>query len=408
MGKRAVVSPEISAAEAPEESAEVGLGPGLSLFDASGDNRVRCLRRDEKTQKWTTHGYFPPGVTEGDVLKEFGGGTYWMQLLVQGPEGGESIKQSRQMKLVGAYHPPIGDLPGIRDKSAVATAMAVPSGGGGDSLSAMFNATIMTAFMDMVKTMKEVSTRPAPTTDPLLLEMMKAQANVQSKMIELMVANSGNNRGDSKKDVLEMMESMKGLLTPPPAPVVNDPEKQLTSLVGAIKQLRDVSEEFRPDTGTGDPLMDSIPKLVEVVAEQHQMQKAAAVRSVKPSLTSPVHQAQLPAGENVPLWKRVLQREGPRFVAAAQAGRNPETIAAVSVEFMPPNIVGAMREFFHRTTTEVAAQIIAEIPALTEQPVWVTEFVEHAQFLMFPDEFDEDGERIVETATETQSDTDSV
>jgi len=407
MGKRLAVAPDTSAAETPVEAAESaeGPGPGLSLFDASGDNRVRCLWRDPKRQKWTAHGYFPPDVTEEALLKAFGGGDYMLQLLVQGGEGREVIKQTRRITLVGPHFIP-QELPGIRDQSLPTTQTMLPGiPAGGDDLMTVLRAGIINTLLEMMKSSKEL--RPSGP-DPMLLELMKQQSATQMKMMEFMLTlATKDDSGGGRKTILAEMLQYKELFTSPGSGAVPaNPMEMFNNMLDTFKSFREAAEDVAPSRDNGDPVLNAIPKLVEVVAEQHQMQKAAAVRNAKPAVTSPV-QAQLPAGENVPLWKRVLQHEGPRFVAEARAGRNPETIAAMSVEYMPPNIVGAMKEFFHHTAGEVTAQIIVEIPALAEQPTWVTEFVEHVQFLMFPDEFDEDGERIVETGVEDAAETET-
>jgi hypothetical protein len=400
------VSPDVSPAKPPDEALEVEeSGPGLSLFDASGDTRVRCLWKDPTRQKWTTHGYFPPDVTEETLLKLFGGGEYMLQLLVQGNEGREEIKQTRRVKLIGPHRIP-AELPGIHtvNNTSPAQQSAAPvvgtiSGGGGDMLS-MLNATVMTTFMDLLKTMKEVSNRPAPSTDPMILKMMESQAAVQGKLIELMLANGGG-KSDTKKDFMDLLELVKGIMPSPAA--TGDPNKVLESVVSAVKQLRDVSEEFSPDKGSGDPLLDSIPRLVEVIAEEHQQRKGqqtpAATGQNPPRVKPPQgQQGQL----QVPIWKRVLRREGPRLLQAAQAAKKPEPLATMIVEFMPSTIKGAMTEFFHRETTAVVQDVLTEVPGLDQFPVWVNELVEEVQFIMFPEEFDdgEEGEEEEEITAE--------
>lgn len=409
MGKRAgrslEIDPEVRQAETPEEAGGEG---SASLFDFSGDARIRVLRRDDRTQKFTTHGFFPVTAKEEDISNEFGGGRYRCQLIVPDGTGREVIKTQREFDIPGAYRPPMGDLPGLGSRSAVHSASPVPTPTmpGMSDLGQMFNATMITAFMDMVKTMKEVSSRPTPTTDPVLLKMMESQANVQAKLIELMLSRGDALKGDSKKEILELLTSMKELIGPQQQPIAADPNKTLESIVGAIKQLRDVSDEFRPDTGSGDPLLDSLPKLVEVVAEEHQMRKQAALnptqRTEARRVPSPGTQPSLPV--EGPLWKRVLEREAPRLIASARAGRDPETIARIAVEFAPAQIKGAITEFFHRETDEVLSQLLSEIPALAEQPQWMREFVENVQILLFPDEFEETEDEATEV-TEGSEDT---
>lgn len=329
-------------------------------------------------------------------MKEFGGGTYWAQLLVQDGTGKEGIKQQRKFLLSGAYRPPRGDLPGIREpvSQSVGSMPMLPTGG---DMASMLNATVMTTFIDLIKTMKEVSTRPAQAADPMMLELMRSQATVQTKVLELLLTKDNGAKPDSKKEILELMESMKNLIAPPlPPPPAADPNTVLTSVVNAIRQLREVSDEVGPDRGgSGDPFMDSIPKLAEVLlAETNRRKQAAGIPvNLKPSPVEPSTVPEvgtLPA--DTPVWRRVLLQQSKLLLTSAAAGRNPELIASMAIDFAPNNIKGVVTEFFNRPIEEVVAQIIQEIPGMGEFPQWLAEFVGHAQYELSPEEETEDAD----------------
>lgn len=391
MGRRAEIeagtSEEIAAITADE------IQPSLILFDASADNRVRLLRRSEQTQKWIPHGYFPPDVTEEVILKEFGGGRYMAQLLVHDGKK-EAIKQSRKFELTGPYRPPTGDVPGIRDQTAF-----VAGGSGttvispvttGDNLMSMLNATVLSTFIDLIKTMKEASSRPAPpAVDPMLVEIMRSQSAMQAEVFKL-VLPLVLGKGDSKKELLDLFAQFKDVLTPAPAVNPSDPNVVLKSIVGAIQQLRQVSDDLTPER-TGDPLVDSLPKITELLMEEHRMKRAAMIAATNPQpipLPAPNPTPQMPDG--APLWRKILHQQAPRLMASAQAGKSAEAMAVIAVEFAPDR--GALVEFFHREPDKVLAQMVEEVPSLGQYPTWLLEFIDHVQFRLFPEEFDEGNE----------------
>src|SRR5262245_8585936 len=106
MGRtRAVEIDATVEAEAPPE--ESGGENSASLFDGSADARVRILRRDDTTQKYVTHGYFPPDAGEELISRTLGGGAYRAQLVIPDPASGMlKIKRQRDFKIPGAYKPP--------------------------------------------------------------------------------------------------------------------------------------------------------------------------------------------------------------------------------------------------------------------------------------------------------------
>lgn len=375
----------------------------MSLFDASGDSRIRVLRRDDKTQKFVPHGYFPPTATEEHLLREFGGGYYWCQLLVIDEAGRSVVKQQKYLDLPGAYRAPKGDLPGIREETPK-DGVAAPGGllpTGGD-LASVLNATVLATFMDLIKTMKEVTTRPTPSPDPMLLQMMQQQSALQMKFMEVMLARPETPAGDTKKDLLDMLRAMRDLFPPPehPASVANpnNPTEVIKTIVDAIKGLREVSDELSPDRQV-DPMSQIIAPLAEVVISEHRARQGTRQRR----LPAPAAAAPQPGGSvdqsaagaaasQAPLWQRVLAREGPRLLAQARVGRDPGFVAQMALEFAPPNIRGAIEEFFNAEEKDVLARLLAQVPELAEHPQWAVEFVQEAQDILFGTDEEEEPE----------------
>lgn len=423
MGRRATAGAE------PDSSVEAGTPPqeaggenAVSLFDASGDARVRLFRRDDKTQKMTTHGFFPPTVCEEDVAKAFGGGYYRAQLVMADPTSGlTKIKQSRDFQIPGAYRPP-SKINGYEDVSENGGSASTPQSAvqsvagvaGGDDLMSVLRAGIINTLLDMMKSNREIQQRP--TTDPLLLEFLKQQSDAQRraeeaqreshkqvvdmqlKMMDFIVKQSTNDKGPSRQELLDELTKYKELFG---GAAGSNGMENFKTLLETFREFRDAAEDVASPKGSGDPLMDSIPKLVEVVAEQHQMSKqrpqaSQAPRQVPvPSTTTPT--AEVHKLPDIPVWRQLLRQQGARLLASAAAKHDPEVIAGTAVLFAPDHLKHSLREFFHRDEPEVVADILTEIPQLAEYREWLTEFVNNAQFRLFPEEFDgEDGDETPE------------
>jgi hypothetical protein len=400
------VDPDVEAATNPEESGGEGVA---SLFDFQGDARVRVLHRNEKTQRYEPHGYFPADSTEESILNEFGGGRYRVQLLVRDAAGREIIKTQRDIDLPGSYRTPAGDLPGIGARSVGAVpaatngatpAAAVATLPAGDDLMSILKAGIIDSLLGVMKASKQ----PAPTMDPAMVEILKAQATSQQQMMALMVtiitpllARDGDS---SKATLLTELAQMKELVAPPVGSPSTNPMDMFNTMLETFTRMREVADDISPQkSGSGDPLMDSIPQLVGVIAEQHQLQKERAalgpVQRVR-SVPGPAGgTAEMPVvgtiqPEPLALWQQVLRTHAGRLVAAAVAKHDPDPLIGTAIMFAPPPLTEALKIFFHRKPEEVAADVLVEIPQLHEHMEWVMEFVGCAQERLFPDEFSDD------------------
>ena len=405
MGRRAntvEVDATVEGAPPPEEAGGEG---AVSLFDATSDARVRVIRRDDRTMKMITHGYFPPTVSEEDISNAFGGGFYRAQLVIPDPASGSPrVKRSRDFNIPGAYKPPaqinriedVGPNGNSPTPAAAVGAVGFSSNGGGDDLMAVLKAGIINTLLDVMNTSKESR---APTTDPMLMEMVRQQGAVQTKIIELMLAQSNAPKepaGDSKKDILDMMARMKELVAPAPnAPLPTDPMQMFNNMLDTFKSFREAAEDVAPQGNNADPILGSIPKLVEVVAEQHQMNKAARENAVThvpvPSNGGVAHMPQVGVVQpEIPMWRLILKQQGARLMAAAVAKADPDVVAGASILFAPPAVREALLGFFHREENEVIADIFTEIPSMADHREWLAEFVNCAQQRLFPDEFVDD------------------
>jgi len=401
------VDPEVVQATNPVEAGGEGVA---SLFDFSGEARVRVLHRNEKTIRYEPHGYFPANATEENILSEFGGGKYRVQLLVRDEAGREVIKTQRDIDLPGQYKPPAGDLPGIgarngnRPPDAPVSPVAVPFVGGGDDLMQVLKAGIINTLLEMMKSTKEMSSRSAPAVDPMLVELMKQQSATQQQMMQFMLTLATKDTGSGEnKDMLGMLAKMKEIVAPAAATGGVDPMQMFNTMLDTFTRMREVADQVATPQSDADPFMSSIPRLVEVVAEQHQMNKQDRERRTAPTpppSSTPVVgtiSSHAPTPE-LPLWQKTLRQQSARLLASAVAGHDAEVIAGTAILFAPPHVLEALKFFFHRSEEEVVADVLVEIPQMAEHRDWLVEFVNAAQYRLFPEEFGDDEDTTGEDA----------
>jgi len=395
------------AGPAPER--EIAAKLKASLFDFQGDARVRLLHRNEKTQRFEPHGYFPADATEEHVLNEFGGGRFRAMLLVRNPLGQEVIETQRDFDLPGYYKPPTGDLPGIgsRDPTALPKreSVAVAASGmsmlpGSGDLMEILKAGIIEKLLDIMKTSREVHAPAGP--DPMLMKLMETQAATQQKMMEFMLTLATKDKSGSKEDMFETMTKVKELIGPPPS-VSGDPMAMFNTMLETFTRMREVADDINPSTqrGSGDSLMDSIPRLVEVVAEQHELnkqQRAAATQRGPQRMPSVAVPSSLPSQPepSLAIWQMLLRRQAARLLSSAAAKHDPDVIAGTAILFAPPNVKEALALFLHRDAAAVMADVLVEIPGLADHRDWVADFITAAQERMFPDEFTDEIDEAVE------------
>lgn len=400
-------NPEVEA-ETVKPPPEAGGEGSESLFDASGDARVRIYRRDERTQKWVTHGYMIPTCSEEMVSARFGGGQFRAQLFVPNDAGNLVVKRTRDFYIPGPYKPPthintaeeVGPNAPVRDPGANAPPASTVAGlpTGGDDLMQVLKAGIINTLLEMMKSTKEMNTRAPAGPDPIMLEMLRQVSATQQEMMKFMMTVAMKDTGKGEKDTLEMLAKMKEIVSPASnVAVPTDPMKMFNNMLDTFKSFREAAEDVAPSHSDVDPIMGSIPKLVEVVAEQHQMQKNRAQHIVMHPVPGPAggvaHMPEvstLPPQPDLAMWQKILRQQSARLVASAAAKHDPDVIAGTAILFAPPNVKEALMIFFHRDEAEIAADTLAEVPAMADHREWLSEFILAAQERLFPEEFSDD------------------
>ena len=366
------------------------------MFDATGDSRIRVMRRDDKTMKFVMHGYLPAESTEEDVALQWGGGHYRCQKIVKDSQGASVIDSSREFDLPGAYKPVTGEMPGIRPPvapdvppvNAGAPLYQQPHSASTGSAGEVLNAAMVSTVVDLLKMGREVAaTRPDPNAGlAAILEQMREDRAIMLKMIEKM---GQQQQGPTRAELLAEMETMKRLVGGG-----ENSSDQLDKLVGAIQKLRDVSEEFSPKPTDTDPL-SFVPDVLKVLSNEQALraqQRRPAAPVARPSIppaqpaSTPPQPKEEPVMTDMPLWQQVLRAEGPRLLNAAKRGHNPALVAGVAYDFAPENIKDALAEFFDADVGDITKAIVENVPGIEEYPEWLADFIEAAGVTIFGDD----------------------
>jgi len=228
------------------------------------------------------------------------------------------------------------------------------------------------------------------SSQPDIMAYLKPVIDMQGRMMELLLGLMTKGGGDSKKDMLDMMASMKDLLAPAQSVNPNNPHEVVKNILETIRDVREAADDLSPSRGESSDPMAILGKLAEVIVEEQQRKRGSGRTPARPATGGAPRAASsltLAGGEekavtngvDVPAWRRVLRKDGPKLIAQARAGRDPEVVAALALEFAPPNIRGVLTEFFTQETEVVGKLILEEVPALVEFPQWLTDFVLSAQ-----------------------------
>ncbi len=370
----------------------------------AADAYVTVHRRDDITKDWVFHGKLSPGEATEEVLATlFGGGTYRCQEKQRDESGAWRIGRTRTVKLTGGYKPPVGHLPGAepkKDDSTVVAPVAPVQQGVPDIISA----GILQLF------------QAAQAQQQMMTQMFTQSQQAQNTMLQAVLKG-----GDSKNELTEILKAAVPLVTAYLAQpkqerdpldmlkavgeiVRSNQGKQSDSVsdtIAAMRDLLEMKDMLSPGNDRGDPLMDSVPKLVEVLAEEQAARRRASSEPKKPWVAPKVEK--IPSGETPvtplgqPMYVRILRSEGKRLIAAAKDNRDPELVADVALEFAPDAIKPALVEFFGME--DCGDKIVTTLPELVPYREWVNAFVVAAREIIFGEE--EGGEPAPEATAET-------
>lgn len=369
-----------------------------TVFDNMKDDAyVMVWRRSETSKRMVYMGRLAPSeATEEVIQKALGGGYYQCREKEPAEDGSMVFGRSRTFEL-GGPRKPNGTLEGVGETpQSPANAPAITTPGTPDGSQNILNAAMVSTVVDLLKASKEVKSQA-----PDIMSYLKPVMEMQGRILEMLLTMMTNNRqqGDPKKDMLDMMASMKDLLSPVQPINPGNPHEVVKNILETIRDVREAADDLGPSRGgdSTDP-MAILGKLAEVIVTEQQHRRGGKPRPPalvkEPRVNPPIGKepVAVTAGEELPPWKRVLKAQGPKLIAQAQAGRDPDAIAALALEFAPANIKGILTEFFSQDTETVVRLMLEELPALANYPQWLGDFVISAQerLGLLPEDDDDD------------------
>lgn len=361
---------------------------GGSLFDRmEEDTYITVHRRDDINKDWVFHGKLTPQEAALETLAMmFGGGTYRCQEKVRDSMSGSwRIGRTRTVKVGGAYRPPTGLLPGAKDEAKAATAPGtamVPTGGTPD----VMGAGILQLF------------QASATQQQMMMQMFSASQQQQSALLQAIMKGHDNKldiaalitavapivqkfleQPRQERDPLDMLKAVGDIVRQN-----TGPQSNLADTLGTLRELLDFKDMLAGGGGSGDPMMDALPKLVEVIAEEQQARKAGlAPQAPRPAPAAPAvtpgASGPSPAQVAMPAWEKIIRTQGARLLSEARAGRDPGLVAEVAWAWAPEGIKPVLAEFFEREDCQ--EQLLRLVPGLP--PEFAGEFCAEAQELIF-------------------------
>ena len=401
-------------------SAEEGTRETIWHKVGGPNDYVSVYRLNEIKQKNETHGRIQQDEAEPDLIAaRWGGGTYQLRLLMQTDTGGFQIGEAHTIVVPGTYYPPEG-LPGLPNMKprqiaadpVAAAAQTLPPVG---QQNEMLNAVMMSQVMDIVKLSKQVrEAQPGPDMSMVnvLAEVLREMREDRKAMLAVLTApvSPAAVMLPTMAEKLAELKALKDLFQP--AVVSQAAPAVASSLDEALKiyhAVRGVSGEVG-DSGTGDPMLDALPKVLEIVSEEQAQRRAhnappMTARRGAPAprtvVATPVTPPPTPEAPVTPLepWQQILRKDGPRLTIAAVAGRDPVKMATVALNMAPDTMIEIIATFFEREDAE--ERMLEEVPGLATHRAWVEAFVAATRDMLFEEEGEEDAEGPEEETPDT-------
>lgn len=339
--------------------------PG-TLFpgDWPSDSYVMVHRFDDVEKTKVYHGrLLVAEATEETLARLFGGGRYALLLKSRNAEGRPVYMKQVIVRLEGPYRRP-SSLPGAEPDAPVPSAGPVVVHGRSDAETnpaSVLNTAIVSQLIDMMRLSKEVLSRPP-------VDLAGIITAVTPILVPLLTRRGPEPL--SPADVGEQItravrEAVQGIVAPA------QPASVVSQVVEAVRALREAGEDMGigESRSSGDPLMDAIPRLAEVLANATRRDVPAAV----PTVPGPASVAGEP-------WQVILVQHGRRLVQFARMRASPEWAAETAVTLMPPDARESLTQFVMRPDAQAVMQTV--VPELAAFPQWVGSFIEECRVLL--------------------------
>lgn len=368
-------------------------GTSANIFDNMGDDDyVMVWRRGDVSKQLVFHGKLTEHeTTEENLIERFGGGEYVLREKRRNREGKMVWGRQRGITLAGPYKDPAKNLPVQSPRPA---AEGQPATGPLFAGGVVTKDDVQVASMLQMLQMQQQAAAAQAATQQQMQQMMLAQMEAQRQGMLGLVEMATKMRDQPKENPLEMfkvaVDLVKGAIP------VASPKSDIKELMDGMHSILAFRDELTPAAATGNPLMDSVPKVLDLVQQGFALKRAETEGARRPMPTVKTHAnipepAPTPAVEDgMPLWQKVLTAQKRQLIAAASSGRDPEVAALAAVEFMPQAIRGAMEEFMRRD--DVLTQVYAVVPELQEFPHWTESFFTEARAQLLGDIEEDPGE----------------
>lgn len=351
-----------------------------SFFDGmSDDSYVMIWRRDDITKKLVYHGKLSPlEATEENVLALYGGGEFLAREKKRLHDGRMVFGRQRSFVLAGAYKNPALSIPPASAAGGAVDPNPPVTAQGNVNMEDIKMAGVL-SLLQMTQQAAQAQATMQSQMQQMLLSTMTAQREGMEAIIKATASRPEEKRESPLEMIKTVVEMMKG---------VQSPKSDVKDLMEGMRSILEFRDELSPaKPSTGDTIMDSVPKMLDLVKEGFALKRMEGTVPNAPKTNAQIPattgDAQAEAHPDMPIWQRVLLAQKNTLIRAASSGKDPEIAALAAVEFMPEGIRGAMTEFVLRE--DVLAQVVAVVPELQQFPNWITAFFTEVRSQLLPD-----------------------
>lgn len=367
-----------------EDTTQGSVEESDSMFEGmKDDDYVLLFRRDEGTKAFVFHGRLAPSeANEYTISMKYGGGEYLGKERTRLASGRKGFGRQRTIFIAGKYKNPVDQ----------ADAPAAPAGGEPSAIDKMAGGVNMEdvkmAGVLSLLQMTQQAAQTQATMQQQMQQMMMQSMTAQREGMQALVEMASKREAAPVADPMEMFKMMMDMTKG-----AQSPKSEIKEMVEAMSSILAFRDDMMPAAPvTGNPLMDSVPKVLELVQQGFDMKKLEHEGGKVPTVKT---QANIPPAPptgapeiQVPLWQQVLRAQKSALVKAAAAGKDTQIAALAAVEFMPEGIRGAMVEFVRRE--DLLEQVYVVAPELRDYPKWTHDFFAEAREQLLSG--DEEGE----------------
>lgn len=383
-------SPSGSPGQSPvESSADVEpLDSNTSnIFDGMAEDSFVALHKYDNESKALVYvgKLFPGEATEEFLQEHYGGGRWRCQEKARDDRGSFTITRTRTILLAGPEKR-VQDMP-IRTRNAPLTTngtapatVATLTAAAASSPREMVDAAMASKVIDILKVSNEVS--GGDKADKMMEFMLAQMSNMQNLVLALITKDKGESAADRMIPALMelVMKREKA-----------DAPQSVKDMIEGLKSLKDLSDDVNgSNSGTGDPILDSIPRVLGVIEGlSKQPQGAPPVPARRPpgTPTLPNPPVATPPVQE-PLWAQLIRQSKGLLLNVAGRGVDPVGAAESMLVMMPEHHVGILKEFL--ALPEPVTTLYELVPEMRNFPAWTGAFVQHLfDDLMMPDDGDD-------------------